>query len=62
MKEKTLYLIGNLAKRSEFFFAEFEATRTLEGVATCLEKHYTNTKIFKNAIYSVGNISFYSQR
>lgn len=62
LKEKVLYLVGNLAKRSEFFFNEFQANSVLEGITICLQRHYINTRIFKNTIYSVGNISFYSQK
>lgn len=57
-----MYLVGNLAKKSDFFFGEFQAYSTIDAIAVCLKDFYTNPKILKNAIYSIGNISFYSQK
>jgi hypothetical protein len=62
IKEKALYLIGNLAKKSNFYFAEFEAFSVMESITFCLQKFSSNIKILKNTIYAIGNISFYSQK
>lgn len=55
-------MVGNLAKKSEFFFGEFEAFGVMEGIMACLEKYKESVRVVKNVIYSVGNISFYSQK
>ena len=62
IKEKALYLIGNLAKKSDFFFGEFQTFSVMESITSCLQKFSLNVRILKNTIYAIGNISFYSQK
>ena len=62
LKEKTLYLIGNLSKYSQVSFDSFEQHGILAAIAKCLATYKDNPRILKNTIYAIGNISFYSTR
>lgn len=62
LKEKTINLIGNLAKHSSYFFGEFAKHKVISSIATCLAKTNTFERMVKNVIYAIGNISFYSDQ
>lgn len=61
LKEKTLNLVGNLAKHSVQFFEEFARFRIMAAVANSINSKTSNfERIIKNIVYAIGNVSYYN--
>jgi hypothetical protein len=63
VREKTLNLLGNLAKHSTQFFDDFVKYKVIGAIAATANIKYSNyDKIIKNIVYAVGNISYYNEQ
>lgn len=63
VREKTLNLVGNLAKHSIQFFEDFVKYRVIGAIASTVSTKTNNyEKILKNIVYAIGNISYYNEQ
>ena len=63
LRAHTLTFIGHLAKHSQYFFEDYAKYNVFRAVAESVKKYGTSTnRILKGIVYSVGNVSFYSDR